>query len=78
MPAGRPILGNMNHTKPQDGLLRVSNLSRTLETMQVKQGPAAHSLPAMGEYDKAAQPKIRVKPGLEPKGAPGFQAEGAS
>ena len=36
MPVWGPILGKMNQTNPQDRLLRVSNLSRYLETMQVK------------------------------------------
>jgi mono/diheme cytochrome c family protein len=36
MPVWGPILGNMNHTNPQERMLRVSNLSRYLETMQVK------------------------------------------
>ena len=36
MPVWGPILGKMNQTNPQDRLLRISNLSRYLETMQVK------------------------------------------
>jgi mono/diheme cytochrome c family protein len=36
MPVWGPILGKMNVTNPQDRLLRVSNLSRYLETLQVK------------------------------------------
>ena len=36
MPVWGPILGKMNQTNPQDRMLRVSNLSRYLETMQVK------------------------------------------
>ena len=36
MPVWGPILGKMNHTNPQERVLRVSNLSRYLETMQVK------------------------------------------
>ena|SRR5271166_6440608 len=36
MPVWGPILANMNQTNPQDRLLRISNLSRFLETMQVK------------------------------------------
>jgi mono/diheme cytochrome c family protein len=36
MPVWGPILGKMNQTNSQDRLLRVSNLSRYLETLQVK------------------------------------------
>jgi mono/diheme cytochrome c family protein len=36
MPVWGPILGKMNQTNPQDRMLRISNLSRYLETMQVK------------------------------------------
>jgi mono/diheme cytochrome c family protein len=36
MPVWGPILGNMNQTNPQDRLLRISNLSRYLETIQTK------------------------------------------
>ena len=36
MPVWGPILGKMNQTNPQDRALRISNLSRYLETMQVK------------------------------------------
>jgi mono/diheme cytochrome c family protein len=36
MPVWGPILGKMNQTNPQDRMLRVSNLSRYLETLQVK------------------------------------------
>ena len=36
MPVWGPILGKMNQTNPQDRLLRISNLSRYLETIQVK------------------------------------------
>ena len=36
MPVWGPILGRMNHTNNQDRLLRVANLSRFLETLQVK------------------------------------------
>jgi len=36
MPVWGPILGRMNQTNTQDRLLRISNLSRYLETMQVK------------------------------------------
>ena len=36
MPVWGPILGKMNVTNPQDRLLRVSNLSRYLETLQAK------------------------------------------
>ncbi len=36
MPVWGPILGKMNHTNPQDRMLRISNLSRYLETLQVK------------------------------------------
>jgi mono/diheme cytochrome c family protein len=36
MPVWGPILGKMNQSNPQDKLLRVSNLSRYLETLQVK------------------------------------------
>ncbi len=36
MPVWGPILGKMNQTNPQDRLLRISNLSRYLESMQVK------------------------------------------
>ena len=36
MPVWGPILARMNVTNPQDRMLRVSNLSRYLETMQVK------------------------------------------
>jgi len=36
MPVWGPILGKMNQTNPQDRLLRVSNLSRYLETLQAK------------------------------------------
>ena len=36
MPVWGPILGKMNQTNPQERMLRVSNLSRYLETMQVK------------------------------------------
>jgi mono/diheme cytochrome c family protein len=36
MPVWGPILGKMNQTNPQDRLLRMSNLSRYLETLQVK------------------------------------------
>jgi len=31
-----PILGKMNVSNPQDRLLRISNLSRYLETIQAK------------------------------------------
>jgi mono/diheme cytochrome c family protein len=36
MPVWGPIFGKMNVTNPQDRMLRVSNLSRYLETLQVK------------------------------------------
>jgi hypothetical protein len=36
MPVWGPILGKMNVSNPQDRLLRVSNLSRYLETIQAK------------------------------------------
>jgi mono/diheme cytochrome c family protein len=36
MPVWGPILGKMNQTNTQDRLLRISNLSRYLETLQVK------------------------------------------
>jgi mono/diheme cytochrome c family protein len=36
MPVWGPILGKMNQTNPQDRLLRISNLSRYLETLQTK------------------------------------------
>ena len=36
MPVWGPILAKMNQANPQDRLLRISNLSRYLETMQVK------------------------------------------
>lgn len=36
MPVWGPILGKMNVTNPQDKTLRISNLSRYLETLQVK------------------------------------------
>jgi len=36
MPVWGPILGKMNQTNSQDRLLRISNLSRYLETLQVK------------------------------------------
>jgi len=36
MPIWGPILGNMNHYNLQDKQLRISNLSRYLETIQVK------------------------------------------
>jgi hypothetical protein len=36
MPAWGPILGKMNQTNPQEVLLRISNLSRYLETLQLK------------------------------------------
>jgi mono/diheme cytochrome c family protein len=36
MPVWGPILGNMNEQKPQDRILRISNLSHYLETLQAK------------------------------------------
>lgn len=36
MPVWGPILGKMNVSNPQDRTLRISNLSRYLETLQVK------------------------------------------
>lgn len=36
MPVWGPILGKMSTTNPQDKMLRISNLSRYLETLQVK------------------------------------------
>jgi len=36
MPVWGPILGKMNMSNPQDRMLRVSNLSRYLESIQVK------------------------------------------
>jgi hypothetical protein len=36
MPVWGPILGKMNVANPQERLLRVSNLSRYLESLQVK------------------------------------------
>jgi mono/diheme cytochrome c family protein len=36
MPVWGPILGKMNQSIPQDRMLRISNLSRYLETMQTK------------------------------------------
>jgi mono/diheme cytochrome c family protein len=36
MPVWGPILAKMNVTNPQDRLLRISNLSRYLDTLQVK------------------------------------------
>jgi mono/diheme cytochrome c family protein len=36
MPVWGPILGKMNQTNPQELLLRISNLSRYLETLQLK------------------------------------------
>ncbi len=36
MPVWGPILGRMNQNNPQDRLLRISNLSRYVESLQVK------------------------------------------
>ena len=36
MPVWGPILGKMNQSNPQERALRISNLSRYLETLQVK------------------------------------------
>ena len=36
MPTWGPILGKMNQSNPQDRLLRISNLSRYLEAIQVR------------------------------------------
>ncbi len=36
MPVWGPIFGKMNVSNPQDKLLRISNVSRYLETLQVK------------------------------------------
>lgn len=36
MPIWGPILGRMNQNNPQDRLLRISNLSRYVESLQVK------------------------------------------
>jgi mono/diheme cytochrome c family protein len=36
MPIWGPILGRMNQNSPQDRLLRISNLSRYVESLQVK------------------------------------------
>jgi mono/diheme cytochrome c family protein len=36
MPVWGPILGKMNMSNPQDRMLRISNLSRYLESLQVK------------------------------------------
>jgi mono/diheme cytochrome c family protein len=36
MPVWGPILGGMNQTNPQEKLLRISNLTRFLETVQSK------------------------------------------
>ncbi|MGA2168880.1 MAG: c-type cytochrome [Terracidiphilus sp.] len=36
MPAWGPILGKMNQSNPQERMLRISNLSRYLETIQAK------------------------------------------
>lgn len=36
MPVWGPILGKMNQATPQDRMLRISNLSRYLETLQAK------------------------------------------
>jgi len=36
MPVWGPILGKMSQTHPQDRMLRISNLSRFLESMQAK------------------------------------------
>ena len=36
MPVWGPILGNMNRTNDQEKLLRISNLSRYLETIQAR------------------------------------------
>jgi mono/diheme cytochrome c family protein len=36
MPVWGPILGRMNVTNPQDRMLRISNLSHYLETIQAK------------------------------------------
>jgi mono/diheme cytochrome c family protein len=36
MPVWGPILGKMNQTNPQDRMLRISNLSRYLESLQSK------------------------------------------
>jgi mono/diheme cytochrome c family protein len=36
MPVWGPILGKMNQTNPQDKMLRISNLSRYLESIQAK------------------------------------------
>lgn len=36
MPVGSPILAKMNQVNSQDGTLRISNLSRYLETIQGK------------------------------------------
>lgn len=36
MPVWGPILGKMNKTNPQDRMLRISNLSSFLETLQIK------------------------------------------
>ena len=36
MPVWGPILGRMNVSNPQDRMLRISNLSRYLESMQTK------------------------------------------
>jgi hypothetical protein len=36
MPVWGPILGGMNQSNPQEKLLRISNLTRYLETLQSK------------------------------------------
>jgi len=36
MPVWGPILGKMNQNNPQERLLRISNLNRYLESLQVK------------------------------------------
>jgi hypothetical protein len=36
IPAWHPILGKMNIANPQEKQLRIDNLSRSLETLQVK------------------------------------------
>ena len=47
MPVWGPVLGKMDQANSQERLLRISNLSRYLVTIQAKKGPAARNAPGL-------------------------------
>ena len=54
MPVWGPILGNMNRTNLQDKQLRISNLSRYLESIQAQVTAGGQIAPGRGDEPEGA------------------------